>query len=126
MEDEIDRMIRLGIDNRRIIDLARDHCLRMEFVADGGHGMLEEQTGLPIDRRRVQCPLALGTSAMRLDQAALSFYRNHCIGCSERQPTGRIPNLSTEYDEHQERAAHHAAARARKLEARVAAWGGTI
>jgi hypothetical protein len=121
-DNEIGQLIRLGIENKRIIELAEHHCRLMEFVQDGGRGMLEAETGLPINMRRVQCPVALGNSAMRLDWITLEFYGEHCIGCSQRQPTGRVPNLATEYEAQQAQVSRDAEQRAQHLQREVVAW----
>jgi hypothetical protein len=46
----------LGRQNQVTVELARRHCLNMEFPEFGGRGMAEEVSGLPINRRRVHCP----------------------------------------------------------------------
>jgi len=56
----------MGVRNREWVELARRHCLNMEFVPSGGRGMAEEATGLPIDMRQVRCPVALGGMASDL------------------------------------------------------------
>lgn len=94
----------------------------MRFVEAGGHGMLEEIYGLPLNARRVECPIAIGnTSGMRLDLEALDFYHEHCIGCAHRDPTGVLPNLESEALARQEQAAIESAARAADLHDRSAA-----
>ena len=99
-DDEFASYFALGQENARIIDLASNHCQSMRFAQFGGQGMLEKMTGLPLNSRRVECEVAIGnTSGMRLDHIALDFYTKHCIGCAQRNPTGRLPNLETEYQE---------------------------
>lgn len=67
----------------------------MEFVNAGGYGLLEEQTGLPINMRRIRCPKANGSiGAMRLEAVATEFYRENCGGCELRKPTGELPTLA--------------------------------
>jgi hypothetical protein len=96
-EAEFARYLELGHENARIMELAANHCRHMRFVEFGGRGMLEETTGLPLNSRRVECPVAIGnTSGMRLDHEAFGFYAEHCVGCAMRNPTGRLPNLETE------------------------------
>jgi len=68
--DEADfaRHIELGHENVRIMELAANHCRHMRCVESGGRGMLEEMSGLPLNSRRVECPVAIGNfSGMRLD-----------------------------------------------------------
>lgn len=104
-ETEIARYVEMGEENARIIDLATQHCRCMRFAEDGGQGMLEEWTGLPLNARRVECPVAIGNmSGMRLEYVAFEFYAKHCPGCELRQPTGRLPNLETEYNAGQDAA----------------------
>lgn len=99
-EDEYASYIALGQKNARIIDLATNHCQSMRFIQSGGQGMLEATTGLPLNSRRIECEVAIGdTSGMQLEHIAFDFYTDHCIGCARRNPTGRLPNLETEYQE---------------------------
>ena len=70
-EAEFARNLDLGHQNARIIELAANHCRHMRFVEFGGRGMLEEMSGLPLNSRRVECPVAIGNmSGMRLDHVA--------------------------------------------------------
>lgn len=95
MADQMDQAVRLGMENRETIELARRHCLRMEFIQSGGQGYLEEATGLPINMRQVRCPVAIGDMAMNLRWIASDFVRANCAGCLERKSTGEVPNLAT-------------------------------
>jgi hypothetical protein len=52
----------LGRRNAEIIELARRHCVHMEFRQSGGQGLLEEMSGLPINMRRVHCRYAEPTT----------------------------------------------------------------
>jgi hypothetical protein len=114
-EPDFAKYYELGRENARIIDLAAQHCRHMRFAESGGRGMVEEWTGLPLNARRVECPVAIGNMVgMRLDYVALEFYRAHCLGCEHRQPTGRLPNLETEYQARQEQARVAEAARAER------------
>ena len=62
----------------------------------GGRGLAEQFSGLPIDMRRVSCPVARGSTAgMNLDWLASDFYDQHCVGCQRRRPTGEIPSLAS-------------------------------
>jgi len=91
--------VRLGRENQETVELARRHCLRMEFVPSGGRGEAEAQTGLPIDMREVRCPVALGSMSANLGGIATDFYHEHCVGCGLRRPTGEVPNLATLVEE---------------------------
>lgn len=96
----------VGIQNREVMTLAQHHCTRMEFVASGGQGIAEEATGLPINPREVQCPVAHGRmTATNLEPIVLAFYRENCIGCEQRRPTGVVPNLASYVEELDELAA---------------------
>ncbi|WP_230595636.1 hypothetical protein [Rhodococcoides fascians] len=99
-EDDYASYIALGQKNARIMDLATNHCQSMRFIQSGGQGMLEEATGLPLNSRRIECQVVIGdTSGMQLEHIAFDFYTNHCIGCAQRNPTGRLPNLGTKYQQ---------------------------
>jgi hypothetical protein len=95
MSDQMDEGVRLGMENLKIMVLARRHCLKMAFVESGGRGMLEEATGLPINMRQVRCPVALGSMGMNLHRIASDLVRENCNGCDKRQSTGEVPNLAT-------------------------------
>lgn len=118
-EAELARHFDLGHENARIMELAANHCRHMRFVESGGRGMLEEVSGLPLNSRRVECPVAIGnTSGMRLDYVTFGFYTEHCVGCDMRDPTGRLPTLQTEALARQQRAEAQEAERAEELRVR--------
>jgi len=94
-----DEAVRMGARNQEVVELARRHCLNMEFVPSSGRGMAEQATGLPIDMRQIRCSVALGSMASNLDLIVDDFYREHCIGCSLRRPTGEVPNLATRVED---------------------------
>lgn len=99
-------MVRLGQANLQTVELARRHCLNMRFVESGGRGAVEAQTGLPVNRRQIKCPVAIGNGmAMNLDGLASDFYAEHCVGCGQRRPTGEVPNLATVIEKRQRDAA---------------------
>ncbi|WP_341925256.1 hypothetical protein [Nocardioides psychrotolerans] len=96
-EAEFAKDVAIGRENARIMDLALHHCRHMRFVEWGGGGLLEVETGLPLNPRRVECPIAIGgMTGMRLDHVTFEFYGAHCVGCDMRNPTGHLPNLETE------------------------------
>ena len=118
-EAEFARHFDLGRENARIMELAANHCRHMRFVESGGRGMLEEVSGLPLNSRRVECPVAIGDmSGMRLDYVTFEFYAEHCVGCDLRDPTGRLPNLETEALARQQQAEAQEAERAEELQVR--------
>ncbi|WP_158852899.1 hypothetical protein [Saccharothrix deserti] len=126
-EAEFARYLELGHENARIMGLAANHCQHMRFVESGGRGMLEETTGLPLNSRRVECPVAIGnTSGMRLDHVTFGFYAEHCVGCDMRNPTGRLPNLETEALTRRQEAEAQEAERAEKLRVRAVARAGRV
>ena len=126
-EAEFARYFELGHENARIMGLAANHCQHMRFVEFGGRGMLEEATGLPLNSRRVECPVAIGnTSGMRLDHVTFGFYAEHCAGCDMRNPTGRLPNLETEALTRRQEADVEEAERAEKLRVRAVARAGRV
>ncbi|MBM6545010.1 hypothetical protein JNO54_02495 [Janibacter sp. YIM B02568] len=118
-EAEFARHLDLGRKNARIMELCANHCRHMRFVESSGRGMLEEVSGLPLNSRRVECPVAIGnTSGMQLDYVTFEFYAEHCVGCDMRDPTGRLPNLETEALARQQQAEAQEAERAEELRVR--------
>jgi hypothetical protein len=126
MSDQMDEGVRLGMENLKTMELARRHCLKMEFVESGGRGMLEEATGLPINMRQVRCPVALGSMAMNLYWIASDFVRENCDGCDKRQSTGEVPNLATVVAAEDAEAGEAAAAQDAALRAAQGAHAGRI
>ena len=119
-EAKFARDLELGHENARIMELAANHCRHMRFVESGGRGMLEQVSGLPLNARRVECPVAIGNmSGMRLDDVTFGFYAEHCVGCAMRNPTGRLPNLETEALTRQ----HQAEAKEAKRAEELLVWG---
>lgn len=114
-----DDSYRLGLENQQTMELARRHCLKMEFVESGGRGMLEEATGLPINTRQVRCPVALGSMAMNLRWIASDFVRENCVGCTLRESTGEVPNLATVVADQDAEAAEEEKAEADRLKVRI-------
>lgn len=117
-----DDAVRMGVRNRKWVELARRHCVNMEFVPSGGRGMAEEATGLPIDMRQVRCPVALGGMASNLPWVMTDFYRENCVGCAVRRPTGEVPNLATAVEEADAAAAAGQAAEEADLVRRRGEW----
>src|SRR5665213_423188 len=94
-DDVFNQALSQGLANQETIRLAHHHCGQMRFVEDGGHGMAEAASGLPINMRRIECSLFQGGSSGDLDWIASLFYEDHCVGCLHRQPTRQVPNLAT-------------------------------
>lgn len=111
-----------GLRNRDTIELARHHCLNMTFTQCGGRGLVEAQTGLPVNMRQVGCLVAHGNASSGLESIATDFYRDHCIGCEYRRPTGEVPNLATLVEERDAEAARAAEERQAQTRAQREAW----
>lgn len=94
-DDEIQRYIEIGQANQTIIDLGHNWCRHLEVERFGGTGLIEVQTGLPIGYRSFSCQFASGSSmaGMDLKRIALEFARQHCEGCTRREPVS-FPNWS--------------------------------
>ncbi len=124
MRDHVwDDALEIGVRNQQMITLAKNHCTRMEFFQNGGQGMAEEATGLPINAREVRCPIAHGHMiSSNLEATVPAFYRQHCVGCQEQSPTGLLPTLGVYVNAADDNAA---AERKREAEQRAAlhtAW----
>jgi hypothetical protein len=105
-----------------VLPLIGNWCAHARVVIEGGTGLLEQQSGLPIGARRMTCAYerARGQTSMRLADNALDFYDRNCVDCAERQPVG-IPNLLQLVEERERAAAERVevSARARAAEERV-------
>lgn len=117
-----DDAVRMGRENQQTLELARRHCLNMTFVEFGGRGMAEEATGLPINMRQVQCPVAFGGASMNLSGIASEFHGEHCVGCLLRRPTGEVPNVATVLEERAAEAARQEALRDAQIERARQRW----
>jgi hypothetical protein len=88
----------LGQRNAEAIELFERFCGTVRVEIMSGRGMLEAATGLPIAHRAFRCAYASGTVAysMRLDDAAVEFYEQHCRGCGDRVRSGLFgDNIAT-------------------------------
>lgn len=120
-----DRATALGQANQVVVEMARRHCVHMRFDQPifGGQGAAEAATGLPINLRQVNCPQASGdTSGMNLEVIAEEFYRQNCVGCVHRSPTGDVPNLATLIEEADAKAEQEADAARSAAEGRHREW----
>ena len=99
MSDQVEQAVEIGRRNAELISLGKAWCTHIR--ADRGPlgvGMVEEMTGLPISGGRLTCDFArrpVGLAGMELEVTALGFYEDNCVGCSDRAPGNRVPNLST-------------------------------
>ena len=94
-EKHVERAVAIGQHNRNTLELVRNWCAHVEFKKQGGGGIIEQETGLPIGPRYLTCPHAAapGFSGIDLRFLALDFHDRNCVNCSNRKPVG-LPNLS--------------------------------
>lgn len=78
-ENAWDNALRLGHENRRTIELARRHCLNMEFVESSGRGMAEAETGLPSQRAPGPVPRGDWLVSANLMGIATHFYPRRLV-----------------------------------------------
>ena len=99
MSDEIEKALSRGRENQKFIELGKAWCIHIRTDRSLlGVGLLEQMTGLPITGGRFTCDFAQNPGdlvGMMIEETALDFYENNCIGCQNRSPGERIPNLST-------------------------------
>jgi hypothetical protein len=127
---DVDRMfddaVAMGRRNQETIELARRHCIHMEFREWelGGRGMAEAATGLPINTRRVHCAYAphSGNAGANLDWITSEFYKKHCRGCPHRRSTGELPNLATTIEAREDELVAAASRERKRLEALRENW----
>ena len=99
MNDQVEQAVEVGRRNAELISLGKAWCTHLR--ADRGPlgvGMVEEMTGLPVTGGRLTCDFArrpVGLAGMELEPTALAFYEDNCMGCTDRAPGNRVPNLST-------------------------------
>jgi hypothetical protein len=91
----IEQAVYTGERNREASELVKNWCAHVSIVRMGGHGWVEQETGLPIGHMGLTCQFAQrgGMMAWELTESACHFYDQNCVGCGHRQPVG-IPNLS--------------------------------
>jgi hypothetical protein len=119
----VEEAIALGQTNRRIIQLAANHCSHMTFTHVGGTGIVEVQTGLPIGMRRIDCDFVEEAPASsNLTWIAHDFYREHCVGCPHQDPNGMMPTLGVEVAEAEAELDEAAEERAAATAAAHRAW----
>lgn len=96
MDREIGRAIKIGENNKEVLELLSNWCAHLRVEKWGGSGMVEEMTGLPIGMRHLACKhqrSATRSAGMHLEQLALEFYDGNCADCSERVAV-RLPNIT--------------------------------
>jgi hypothetical protein len=86
----------MGEANQQTLELIRNWCAHIRVDKQGGGGLVEQFTSLPIGPRSLACPHAVapGFSGHDLRFLAVDFHDRNCLGCSHRKPVG-FPNLST-------------------------------
>jgi hypothetical protein len=91
----IQRAIEIGKRNAAVIELLQNWCAHARVIHDGGCGLVEQMTGLPIGARSIRCPHARahGWSGMNMEVIVLDFHDRNCVGCEHRSPV-KLPNLS--------------------------------
>jgi hypothetical protein len=121
-----EQAVAMGRRNQETIELARRHCIHMEFREWelGGRGMAEAATGLPINARRVHCAYAapFNSAAANLEWIASEFYKTNCVGCAYRRSTGEVPNLATFLEAREADSAEAARREHQRLRALRDAW----
>jgi hypothetical protein len=86
----------MGEANKRTLELVRNWCAHLAIDKQGGGGLVEQFTSLPIGPRSLSCPHAAapGFTGSDLKFLAVDFYDRNCIGCAHRKPVG-FANLSS-------------------------------
>lgn len=99
-EDSIERALRIGEANQRVLELVRNWCAHLDVKREGGVGLVELETGLPIGMRSLDCvhARAHGFAGANLGNIALNFYDRNCMDCRFRRPVA-VPNLQSLVDE---------------------------
>lgn len=96
MDDrELRKLREIGEANRVTLELLRNWCAHARVVTEGGVGMFQQFTGLPVSMCRVTCEHERAGSqvSMHLKENALDFHDRNCFDCEHREPVG-FPNLS--------------------------------
>jgi hypothetical protein len=95
LEVEINRYLEIGERNKITLVLLKNWCAHVDVVTEGGVGLLQQATGLPLAMCRVTCKheRAAGRISMHLTENALDFHDRNCFDCDKREPVA-FPNLS--------------------------------
>jgi hypothetical protein len=94
-ERDFDRTVDAGRRNQEVKELVQNWCAHARVQKFGGTGLIEIQTGFPIGPHSMTCDQAPagGMATWLLEESALSFHDQHCVGCKKRKPV-QLPNLS--------------------------------
>jgi hypothetical protein len=78
------------------VELISNWCAYVSIKKSGGTGIVEQQTGLPIGHRYLECQHAPASGMAGSDLAliALDFHDRNCVDCKFRESVG-LPNLTT-------------------------------
>lgn len=106
-DEHIQQAIEIGTKNKQTLELIRNWCAHISVKKMGGGGIVEQETGLPIGPRALECQHAAASGFAGHDLAgiAVDFYDRNCFDCKFRKPVS-IPNISIlvgERDQNRER-----------------------
>ena len=91
--------VAIGRENAEMIRLGKAWCTHIRTDrSQFGVGLVEEASGLPIWGGKFTCDFTrkpVGFAAMRLADSSVAFFKYNCLGCGDRSPGGRVPNLRT-------------------------------
>jgi hypothetical protein len=94
-QDELKKYREIGERNKVVLTLMRNWCAHVEVITEGGVGLIQQATGLPLAMSRFTCvhERAPGAISMHAESNALDFHDRNCFDCTKREPVG-LPNLS--------------------------------
>lgn len=87
MENDFERMMKLGEENAKCITGMRQWCKHFE-IEQTSAGLYAQMSGLPIAGHKIGCPQAYGSESMNLPWICSDFLVNHCDGCEHHSPNG--------------------------------------
>ena len=123
MTDAYEDALSIGLENEEMINLGKAWCTNIRIGATPfGVGLIQQMSGLPISGGKFTCDFSrkpVGYAAMRLAVSAVEFFEDNCLGCSDRSPGNRLPNLRTWAEQHmaERDQREEAAAKAKRLAA---------
>ena len=90
VRDEFAEAVQRGRANAQAIELTRAHCRHARVTMPSGNSPVGDMYGLPLALMEIRCqhappPQRLSHNAFTL---AVDFYRDNCVGCPHRDPTG--------------------------------------
>lgn len=95
-QDQFDRTLDIGRENKRAIQLMANHCRHARVEIPGGTSLLGGMVGLPIGMAQIRCQYAPAPRHMQMSvmDLAVQFYEENCIGCPFRAPNGVLPTIA--------------------------------